>query len=123
MAGRRIEVMLHQQGKYGRRWHKSDFEELIELEKRHKKMTDLRIYKFRLRSDLNNISMPMGAEILHVAVQHETICLWARVDMNAKPEIRTFSIIGTGHPCPPDKYIGTVLSPSQEFVWHILEKQ
>jgi hypothetical protein len=71
---------------------------------------------------LQTIIMPIGAEILHVDVQHDLICLWAMVDPNAAREPRVIEVVGTGHSMPNEerKHLGTVLM--DPFVWHIFER-
>jgi hypothetical protein len=91
-----------------------------------KKMNEMekRIFKYELRSDGINISMPKGAEILTVQSQNRTLCLWALVDPEADKEIRYFEVFRTGHPVGYDmgvtrNYIATVQDGS--FVWHVFE--
>lgn len=68
-----------------------------------------------------SFDMPTGAHILRVALQGESVCLWARVDTGAPMESRQFSVWGTGHPIPPDaEYRGTV-DHYGGFVWHVFE--
>ena len=68
--------------------------------------------------------MPSGAEILSVADQGGTLCLWAAVDASAPTEKRMFEIVGTGGYLHPEtgtsrRFISTVLQGS--FVWHVFE--
>lgn len=65
------------------------------------------------------IMMPRGAEILTVNVQSDIICIWARVDTHEPYEGRRFCITATGTPCPPDKYVGTVLMHDGNFIFHV----
>lgn len=87
-------------------------------------MTPKTIWKFTLaRASLSPVTMPIGAEILHVGVQENDICFWAKVDPKAKTETRLFGIYGTGWDIPNDtesEYVGTVQQGS--FVWHIFER-
>lgn len=77
------------------------------------------VWKFEVES--SEISMPKGAEILHIDVQRETPCLWARVDTDCEHETRTFAIVGTGHPCPSGCHIGSFLMRGGDFVFHVFE--
>jgi len=71
------------------------------------------------------VYMPIGAEILDVQEQQDSICLWALVDSNEPLIKRKFRIFGTGRPVDLDddeqtwKFIATV--QSTPFVWHIFE--
>jgi len=83
------------------------------------------IWKYELEvTDLQRVSMPVGAKPICVQVQGDLLCLWAEV--NTEPERprggRTFEIIGTGNPIPEAEraYIGTVQMPP--FVWHVYER-
>ena len=67
----------------------------------------------------NAIEMPLGAELLHVGVQHNRICLWARVNENARMVGRRFRIVGTGHDGADGRYLGTVSFHSGDLVFHI----
>lgn len=69
--------------------------------------------------------MPKDAQILSVANQDGTLCLWAKVDASKQVETRFIEIIGTGNPIPQDmgvdrSFIGTVLM--DPFVWHVFER-
>ena len=65
-----------------------------------------------------------GAEILHVAAQGDSVCLWEKHERNkTRSARRTFDIVGTGHPVD-DKhwtYVGTVHFPLDGLVWHVHE--
>lgn len=87
---------------------------------------DYRIWKYELQiTDMQQVEMPNGAELLSVANQDGCLCLWAKVDADKQVETRFIEIIGTGNPIAQDmgvdrKFIGTVLmSP---FVWHVFER-
>jgi len=86
------------------------------------------IYKYTLHladGDEHRIDMPKDAQILHIGVQGNDICIWAVV--NPMPEVynrRTFFIVGTGTPFSHDyvltPFIGTVQMGA--YVWHIFER-
>ena len=87
---------------------------------------DYRIWKYELQvTDMQPVEMPKGAELLSVANQNGTLCLWAKVDADKERETRHIEIIGTGNPIPQDmgvdrRFIGTaVVNP---FVWHVFER-
>jgi len=85
------------------------------------------IWKFKLETtEIQEIEMPMYAEILCVQTQNEIPCLWALVDPTAEKEIRHFEVFGTGHPIEQDhpyrrNYIGTYQLCGGDFVLHVFE--
>lgn len=87
----------------------------------------MKIYKYPLViEDEQNISMPLGAELLTVELQHGRPCLWAIVDEEQpNTEDRKLLIIGTGNPMPKvGKYLATFQSMGNggfSFVWHVFE--
>lgn len=80
------------------------------------------IYKYplELESAPQAVSMPVGAEILHVANQDGHPTIWARVDIDAPNVTRHFYVFGTGRNCPERGYVGT--THADGFVWHIFEE-
>jgi hypothetical protein len=95
------------------------------------RMATRRVYKygFAIEDDVT-ITMPQGAEILHVAAQGPDACVWARVDPDAAPEKRQFRLAGTGHDLPdtvrPDGYpalahVGSFLMAGGALVFHLFE--
>lgn len=70
------------------------------------------------------LSMPAGAEILHVEAQRGDVpCLWARVDSDAELEDRHFFLRGTGHPVEADwRHVGTFMLADGHFVGHLFER-
>lgn len=84
------------------------------------------IWKFELEiTDWQEVMMPVGAELLSVANQNGSLCLWAMVDPSKGSQPRYIEIFGTGNPIPTDmgvdrKFLGTaVVNP---FVWHVFER-
>jgi hypothetical protein len=91
------------------------------------------IWKYQLEiTDRQEIFMPYSAKILTVQVQHNILCLWARVNTDQDPVFgeekkkRVIEIIGTGNPIPNlaiyethRRYISTCVMGY--FVWHIFE--
>lgn len=71
------------------------------------------IHKYPLQAtDDQEVALPSGAQILHVAVQHRILCLWALVeDGNAKSALLRVYVRGTGHNCTGmlmTEHLGTV---------------
>ncbi len=86
------------------------------------------IWKFKLKTtDRQFITMPVGAEILTVQVQHDEPCIWALVDLDQKMEShRVIEVFGTGHTISRDnkgerKYIGAYQLEGGVFVGHVFE--
>lgn len=84
------------------------------------------IWKFKLEiTDIQTISMPVGAEILCVQMQGSDPCLWAIVtDHESIPKMNiTLRTYGTGHPIDSTKeqYIGTYQSMSGQLVFHVFK--
>lgn len=82
------------------------------------------IWKYELNSVLSKLRMPVGSHVLSVQVQRDTICLWARVDIDAPKIDRTFELVGTGQPMHegPATYIDTVLLADGYLAFHIFER-
>ncbi len=88
----------------------------------------MKIYKYLLSrrfSDINEISMPKGAQILSIQFQRGEITMWTLVnDTCEHNEIRTFESYGTGEDIK-DPHELLYISTIQEghFVWHIFERE
>jgi hypothetical protein len=83
------------------------------------------IWKFRIGlADKQVVLMPVNSKILHVAVQHGKICLWAEVSDAENRELRTIAIYGTGHTLPDNtgRYIGTFLMHDDTLVFHAYDE-
>lgn len=84
------------------------------------------VWKYALEiADEQEIVMPWGAELLHVADQEGGIgtplALWARVN-TAQPEVRRLILIrGTGHSVDWQPYVGTVVTARGALVWHVFD--
>jgi predicted regulator of amino acid metabolism with ACT domain len=85
-----------------------------------------RIFKYRIKiDDLQEIQMPVGAEILTVQVQQETPCIWAMVDDDVPiMHTRRIETFGTGHAVQEAerKYIGTYQIRNGALVFHVFEQ-
>ena len=56
------------------------------------------VWKFPIEiKDEQRVQMPDGAEVVYVAVQNGTLCLWAAVDSSAAMMPRRFFVRETGH--------------------------
>lgn len=83
-------------------------------------MTAMSIWKFPLKVGANVLTMPVGADLLHVHAQNDEPTLWALVDPDAPTEQRLVHVFGTGWHMgikSENKYIGT--AHCGEFVWHV----
>ena len=89
---------------------------------------DKRIYKYPLNAiGSQQVMIPKGAEILTIQNQAEIACLWALVDTDQAPELRTIEIFGTGQKVPmvaayERKYISTFQIDGGKFVFHAFER-
>jgi hypothetical protein len=84
------------------------------------------IYKYTLQiTDMQRITLPVGAEILCVQMQGSDPCLWAIVnDHESIPKMDiTIRTYGTGQPLESTKenYIGTYQSMSGQLVFHVFK--
>lgn len=83
------------------------------------------IYKYPLEvADVQDVMLPDGAQILSVAMQGQTLCLWAMVDTDLQLKRRRIVVYGTGHPFGDANqvFIGTVLMDGGSLVWHVFEQ-
>lgn len=78
------------------------------------------IWKFPIPiEDESEITMPFGAELLHVDTQNDAGQLWARVVPERTLEARRFSLRGTGHPVEFDcRHVGTFIIRGGALVFH-----
>lgn len=87
-------------------------------------MKDRKIHKYILQTiDEQLISMPIGAKILTVQVQHKTPCLWVEVDTSKVTKLVTIYTHGAGHEVHEmaSKYIGTYQLQGGTFVFHVYQ--
>ena len=84
-----------------------------------------KIFKYQLETtDVQQIEMQQGAEILCIQTQNETPCIWALVEPNATVVKRAFEIFGTGHNIPENanrKYVGTYQLENGQLTFHCFE--
>lgn len=77
----------------------------------------------------HSLSVPKGAEFLHVAEQYGELAIWYRCDpTKTLMEVRELEIYGTGHTIKDNEpggklaYIGTVMMAGGTLVWHVFER-
>lgn len=84
------------------------------------------IWKYLLQDEVNDIDIPVGAQILDVQVQYDIITMWVMVGTNSlkKKTRRRFRIYKTGQDIPddPGEYIATVQYLGG-FVAHVFEEE
>jgi hypothetical protein len=86
----------------------------------------MEVYKYPLPvSDVVELEMPIGAEILYVDTQRGDVCLWARVEPGADTEARRFRFAGTGHELGDGvgRHVGSCLMHEGRLVFHIFEME
>lgn len=87
-------------------------------------MKTIHKYPIILDAEFLVIEVPEGAEFLHVAEQHGTICLWALVKTDALMVRRRIRVVGTGLDASDlsrEQYIGSVLVFNGTYVFHIFD--
>lgn len=78
-------------------------------------------YSFPHTTESFGISLPKGAEIVHVEQQRGEYCMWAIVDTNNELEVRRFEIVGTGQAIPASSVYVRTWQIGSLFVWHLFE--
>lgn len=80
------------------------------------------IFKYQLDvTDIQKIRLHKDAQILSIQDQHDIVCLWALVNLEAPMEERTIEMYGTGHDVPAGRtHLGSVQNHDR-FVWHVFE--
>lgn len=84
----------------------------------------IKIFKYPLEiTKQQGLSLPTGAKILKVDMQHSKLYLWAQVvDGTGSEELRHFCIHGTGQEIVDahlQRHLATVFDGG--FVWHVYE--
>lgn len=86
------------------------------------------VHKLELKPGLNHYDLPLGTELLHVAMQCGAPMLWyKRPTIAPTRENRVLLLTGTGQEItePPRnsewKFVGTMLIEDQDFVFHVFE--
>jgi hypothetical protein len=83
----------------------------------------MRIWKWEIEENHQELVMPIGAKILSVQIQGESVQLWALVDEKVKDITRTFEVYMTGQPLPhnPGEYITTLQFNGGHVIGHLFE--
>jgi hypothetical protein len=71
--------------------------------------------------DMQEISVPAGAEMLCAREQNEEIAVWFKCDPEAKKVPRKIAMCGTGHPAPDGRYLGTAALRGGKLMFHVFE--
>lgn len=82
------------------------------------------IWKFPIQvHDEQEVVMPEGAQLLHVAMQQGQPCVWAQVNPDAAPTPRKIRVFGTGHDMPddPGQYLGTFPMMEGRLIFHVYD--
>ena len=82
---------------------------------------DLTVHKYELSPGTITLDLPDGAEVLTVHAQSGGIFLWPRVQAHPPRRLRhrLFTTVGTGHPAPHGRYVGTAFLAG--LVFHTFE--
>lgn len=85
----------------------------------------MKIWKFPITSNSEEIMMPRGARTLCVQLQGEVPHVWALVDPTAPLKARTIKAVATGSDCdcdcPQARYLGTVQMRWGTLVFHFFD--
>jgi hypothetical protein len=82
------------------------------------------VWKYPLDMEINELEMPIGAQVLTVREQHGMGCLWALVNPDREKEIRTFRVVGTGWTCEDGlDYQGSFHLSGGSLVFHVFENK
>lgn len=75
-------------------------------------------YTLDLIDGPQRLDMPRNPNIVHVAMQHGRLCLWAHVDPRMDKRPVYFEVHGTGHPIAGAAYhVGIAFQGA--LVWHV----
>ena len=74
-------------------------------------------------TNVQDIEVPEGAELLTARDQHEQICIWFKCDPEKPITTRRIAMCGTGHSAPEGAhYIGTGFLQGGHLVLHVFER-
>lgn len=71
-------------------------------------------------------TIELQGPIVHVASREEgAVEIWWLDDPALPAEARSFRVVGTGQPLAPAlaHHVGTAITPSGRFVWHLMEHE
>ena len=69
-------------------------------------------------------TLTLTGPIVHVATRDaDYVEVWHIHDPAGESEIRAFRVVGTGQPLAPAlaTHVGTAITPSGRFAWHLME--
>jgi len=86
----------------------------------------LTIHKFPVVPGRFKLSLPRGARILDVQMQHDEPQMWVLLDEDDFKTERQFFVMGTGHKIEGARYddlryCGTFQMQGGKLVWHVFE--
>ena len=87
----------------------------------------MRVLRYELAVGDNVVSLPEGARVLSCAVRPHAghVDLWVMAPAEAATTDRLFQVVGTGWEFGDDAgltYIGTAVTASGSYVWHVFER-
>ena len=80
-------------------------------------------YKLQITKVIQEVVLPLGAQILCIKMQNDELCMWALVDPDQTyNEVVKIRCAGTGHEITEDvEYIDTVILLDGELVFHFFK--
>lgn len=80
-------------------------------------------YKLQITKVIQEVVLPLGAQILCIKMQNDELCMWALVDPDQTyNEVVKIRCAGTGHEITEDvEYIDTVVLLDGELVFHFFK--
>ena len=80
-------------------------------------------YKLQITKVIQEVVLPLGAQILCIKMQNDELCMWALVDPDQTyNEVVKIRCAGTGHEITEDvEYIDTVMLLGGELVFHFFK--
>ena len=80
-------------------------------------------YKLQITKVIQEVVLPLGAQILCIKMQNDELCMWALVDPDQTyNEVVKIRCAGTGHEITEDvEYIDTVMLLDRELVFHFFK--
>lgn len=80
-------------------------------------------YKLQINKVIQEVVLPLGAQILCIKMQNDELCMWALVDPDQTyNEVVKIRCAGTGHEITEDvEYIDTVMLLDGELVFHFFK--
>ena len=80
-------------------------------------------YKLQITKVIQEVVLPLGAQILCIKMQNDELCMWALADPDQTyNEVVKIRCAGTGHEITEDvEYIDTVMLLDGELVFHFFK--